>query len=125
MNETIRTYIKARVRWRLAIGIGGWVVVATSVGTRLDNPLVSILGFLTFGGAILALQWIKCPKCAVRLGQIAMTMAVPGLRPQPNSAPIAASAWMSHGRRRRPSARLAERFTTDPQRGALPAPSSR
>jgi hypothetical protein len=87
MNETIRTYIKARVRWRLAIGVGGWVVVATSVGTRLDNPLVSILGFLTFGGAILALQWIKCPKCAVRLGQIAMTMAVPGLKPQPNFCP--------------------------------------
>jgi hypothetical protein len=87
MNETIRAYIKRRVRWCLAIGIGGWVVIATSIGARVDNPMVSILGFLTFGGAILAMQWIKCPRCSVRLGQIAVTLAVPGLKPQPNFCP--------------------------------------
>ena len=77
MNETIRTYIKARVRWRLAIGIGGWVVVATSVGTRLDNPLVSILGFLTFGGAILALQWIIFSSGGGRWARLIEQRAVP------------------------------------------------
>jgi hypothetical protein len=87
MNETIRDYLKWRVRWRVAIGVGGWVVVAASIGTRVDNSIVSILGFLTFGGAILALQWIKCPRCSVRLGQIAMTLGVPGLKPQPNFCP--------------------------------------
>jgi hypothetical protein len=87
MNQTIRAYIKRRVRWCMAIGIGGWVVIATSIGTRIDNPIVSILGFLMFGGAILALQWIKCPRCSVRLGQIAMTLGVPGLKPQPNFCP--------------------------------------
>jgi hypothetical protein len=87
MNETIRAYIKRRVRWCMAIGIGGWAVIATSIGTRIDNPIVSILGFLMFGGAILALQWIKCPRCSVRLGQIAMTLGVPGLKPQPNFCP--------------------------------------
>jgi hypothetical protein len=45
MNETIRAYLKRRVRWCLPIGIGGWVVIATSIGTRIDNPIVSILGF--------------------------------------------------------------------------------
>ena len=97
MNETIRAYIKRRVRWCLAIGIGGLVVIATSIGARVDNPMVSILGFLTFGGAILAMQWIKCPRCSVRLGQIAVTLAVPGLKPQPNFAPIAVSPSTSHG----------------------------
>lgn len=72
MNGTIRDYIKWCVRWRMAIGIGGWVVVAASVGTRVDSPIVSILGFLAFAGAILAVQWIKCPRCATRLGQVAM-----------------------------------------------------
>ena len=63
------------------------MVIATSIGARVDNPMVSILGFLTFGGAILAMQWIKCPRCSVRLGQIAVTLAVPGLKPQPNFCP--------------------------------------
>lgn len=87
MNETIRDYLKWRVRWRVAIAIGGWVVVAASVGTHVDNSIASIAGVLTFGGAILSLQWIKCPKCSVRLGQIAMTLGVPALKPQPNFCP--------------------------------------
>jgi hypothetical protein len=66
MNETIRAYLKRRVRWCLPIGIGGWVVIATSIGTRIDNPIVSILGFFMLGGAILALRWIKCPQVSVR-----------------------------------------------------------
>lgn len=87
MNETIRSYIKRRVRWCMAIGIGGWVVIATSIGTHVNNPIVSVLGFVTFGGAILALQWIKRPRCSARLGQIARTLGMPGLKPQPNFCP--------------------------------------
>jgi hypothetical protein len=88
MNETIRAYLKRRVRWCLAIGIGGWlIIIATSVGGRDAKPIVAMLGFLTFGGAIIAMQWIKCPRCLVRLGQLAMILGVPGLRPQPNFCP--------------------------------------
>jgi hypothetical protein len=87
MNETIRAYIKRRMWWSMAIGIGGWLIIASSIAARVDNPFVSILGFLTFGGAIIAVQWIKCPRCAVRLGQIAMSLGIPGLKPQPNFCP--------------------------------------
>src|SRR4030088_2919847 len=87
MNETIRAYIKRRVRWCMAIGIGGWAVIATSIGTRIDNPIVRILGFLMFGGAILALQWIKCPRYSVRLGKIEITIGVRRLKPHPTFCP--------------------------------------
>jgi hypothetical protein len=88
MNETIRAYLKRRVRWCLAIAIAGWlIIIATSVGGRGANPGFPMLGFLTFGGAIVALQWIKCPRCVVRLGQLAMILGVPGLKPQPNFCP--------------------------------------
>jgi hypothetical protein len=87
MNATIRSYIKYRVRWCLAVGIGGWVIIASAIGSRADNPLINILGFLIFGGAMLALQWIKCPRCSARLGQIGMALAAPVFRPQPNFCP--------------------------------------
>jgi hypothetical protein len=87
MNETIRDYLKRRVRWCWGIGIGGWVIIATSIGTRPDQPIISIVGFLMFGGAILAMQWIKCPRCSARLGQIAIMLAIPWLKPQPNFCP--------------------------------------
>jgi hypothetical protein len=88
MNQTIRDYLKRRVRWCFAIGITGWLIFATSIGTRTDNPILNILAVLMFGGAMLTLQWIiKCPRCSVRLGQIAVTLAIPGLKPQPNFCP--------------------------------------
>jgi hypothetical protein len=88
MNETIRDYLKRRVRWCMAVGIGGWVIFASSIVTHVDNPMINILGFVMFGGSILALQWmLKCPRCSVRLGQIAMTLGIPGLKPQPNFCP--------------------------------------
>jgi hypothetical protein len=88
MNESIRSVLKRRVRWCMAIGIGGWLLIATSVSARIDNPAIQVAGFLIFGGAILTLQWvIKCPRCSVRLGQLAMTLGVPGLKPQPNFCP--------------------------------------
>jgi hypothetical protein len=64
-----------------------FIIIATSVGGRGANPGFPMLGFLTFGGAIVALQRIKCPRCVVRLGQLAMILGVPGLKPQPNFCP--------------------------------------
>lgn len=71
----------------MAIGIGGWIIIAASIGARPENPIFNILGFLVFGGAILALQWIKCPRCSTRLGQMVMPLAVRAFKPQPNFCP--------------------------------------
>jgi hypothetical protein len=89
VNETIRDYIKRRVRWSMAIGFAGWLVFGSGIvtGNQAISPFVDAVGALMFGGAILAMQWIKCPKCSTRLGQIGMTLAVPGLKPQPNFCP--------------------------------------
>jgi hypothetical protein len=89
MDGTIRDYIKDRVRWCLAIGIAGWLAAASDFFWRnqMLTPIVSAAGIIMFGGAILAVQWIKCPKCSTKLGQIAMSLAVPGLRPKPNFCP--------------------------------------
>jgi hypothetical protein len=72
MNETIRDYIKRRVRWALVIGAGAWVALALTGLTGITNPAVAGLGFAVFFAAILAIQFIKCPRCATRLGQVAM-----------------------------------------------------
>ena len=49
------------------------------------TPVVPLVGFALFGGAILVLQWIvKCPKCKARLAQtIAMQVAFSGWRSGP------------------------------------------
>ena len=89
MDETIRNYIKRRVRWAIAIGIGGWLLFAVSgfAFPNDENPLVILPGFLVFGGAIFAIQRTKCPRCSVSLGQIGMALAVPVFKPQPNFCP--------------------------------------
>lgn len=88
MNETIRAYLKRRVRWSMGVGLGAWLTLALSASAGMQNPLVLLAAFLVFGGAILSMLWIKCPRCSVRLGQsIAGTMAIPGLKPQPNFCP--------------------------------------
>jgi len=88
MNQSIRDYLKRRVRWAMAILIGGWVLFASSIVTHMDNPVLNIVGALMFGGGILFMNWgNKCPRCAARLGQLAVTMAIPGLKPQPNFCP--------------------------------------
>lgn len=90
-NNSIRAYIKRRVRWCLALAIVGWIAVAVTVPTVRDRriePFVTMLAFLIFGGAALALQRIKCPKCATRLGQVAMLIGAHwGSRKQLNFCP--------------------------------------
>ena len=72
MNETIRDYVKRRVRWALAIGIGAWLLIAATRVTRAENLWLTLCAFAVFFGAIVSIQWIKCPRCATRLGQVAM-----------------------------------------------------
>ena len=90
MNETIRDFLKRRVRWCMAIAVGGWllfpIVGLTSPGEI--QPAIAGLGVLMFGAGALAMHWIvRCPRCSVRLGHIAMTLGIPGLKPKPNFCP--------------------------------------
>jgi len=83
MDATIRQYIKRRVWWCAACGLGGWLMfplggaIAKDLPKGLAQIALPIVGFVMFGGAILALQWIvKCPKCLARLGRtVAMPLA--------------------------------------------------
>lgn len=89
MNETIRSYLKRRTRWSYGVAFGSWLLfpLATLSGESA-RAWVGVAGLVGFGAGILAVNRIKCPRCAVRLGQsIAGTLAVPGLKPQPNFCP--------------------------------------
>lgn len=72
MSESIRDYLKRRTRLTMAIGVGGWLLLGIAMGSthaKEPPPSLLIVGFLMFGGAILFLQWIRCPRCSARLGQ--------------------------------------------------------
>jgi hypothetical protein len=74
---TIRDYIKRRVRWAMAIGLCSWLVLAVLGplgfhGSQL--PAFAIIGVIVFIGAILSVQFIRCPRCSAPLGQ---TIAIP------------------------------------------------
>lgn len=84
MNESIRDYITRRVRWCMAIGIGGWVMFPLSAGLfgqttdgNLARQGLIALGVTALFGAIIGLNFlIRCPKCSAKLGQtIAMPLA--------------------------------------------------
>jgi hypothetical protein len=96
MNQTIRSYIAARVRWCLAFAVVGWLLIplAATLGKSLPDNVPQgafvLLGFLVFGAAILAMQWlVTCPKCKAKLGKtIAMPLAVSwGSGPKVNFCP--------------------------------------
>jgi hypothetical protein len=93
MNQTIRGYIKARVRWLFAVGILGWLAFPLSQFVRRSEPVgaaLPVFGMLVFMGAILALNWaIKCPRCRANLGRtIAMPLGLSwGSGPQINFCP--------------------------------------
>jgi DNA-directed RNA polymerase subunit RPC12/RpoP len=91
VNETIRDRIKRRVRWCIAIALSGWLIfplAAASSGGK-PRPELILLGFVFFGGAILALQWaVKCPRCSARMGQeIGMRVGLSVFRKPPNFCP--------------------------------------
>lgn len=82
---TIREYIKRRVRLAMGIGIGSWVLLAIvgplgAGGYPLVQsllPLFAIIGATGFGGAIISIMFIRCPKCRASLGQtVAMPTAI-------------------------------------------------
>jgi hypothetical protein len=83
MHDTIRQYIRRRVWWCAGIAVIGWLmfpmgaVLARNLPDNAPRAAIPIVGFVLFGGAILALQRVvKCPKCKSRLGQtIAMPLA--------------------------------------------------
>jgi hypothetical protein len=85
MNQTIRDYIKRRVRWLFAVGVAGWLSFPLSqfaIHEESGNKVAAalpLLGMFVFMGAILALNWaLKCPRCRANLGR---TIALPvGLR---------------------------------------------
>lgn len=93
MNETIRDRIKRRVRWCMGVALGGWLVfplaTASTAAAGKPRPELMVLGFLLFGGAILALQWlVKCPRCSQRMGQeIGMRIGLSVFRKPPNFCP--------------------------------------
>ena len=97
MNDTIRDYIRRRVWWCAAFAVGGWLMfpLGAAIAQRLPDgaarAAMPIVGFVMFGGAILALQRIvKSPKCKARLGQtIAMPVAFGwGSGPRVNFCPF-------------------------------------
>jgi hypothetical protein len=98
MNQTIRDYIKSRVRWFFAFGALGWLTfplsqfVPRDAGSNVGAGL-PVLGALIFVGAIIALNWaIKCPRCRANLSRtIAMTVGLSwGSGPKVNFCPYCA-----------------------------------
>jgi hypothetical protein len=79
MAETIREHLIRRIRRLGAVGICGWllfVVVPFVAADHKDPPVPLIItGFVLFGGAILLIQRVKCPKCSTILGQLAVPLA--------------------------------------------------
>jgi hypothetical protein len=94
MDETIRHYLKRRIRWAFAIGICGWLMFSFSAavfGPQKDAAasmtlIMQIAGVAMFGGAILVMARTKCPKCSVTLGQVGSSIAIPFVK-QPNFCP--------------------------------------
>lgn len=94
MNESIRDYLKRRVRLTMMIGMAGWLLIfVTMLSTHgAAPPPLLIAGFFMFGGAILFLQWIRCPRCSTKLGQcitrgLGLNLNLFGRKASPNFCP--------------------------------------
>jgi FtsH-binding integral membrane protein len=90
MHETIRTRIKRRVRWFLAIGLLAWLSIPLwlSVTRAREQPYVPFAAMAVFASAALGMQFfVRCPKCKVRLGQIGVQVGIGFLKPTVNFCP--------------------------------------
>jgi hypothetical protein len=78
---TIRDYIKRRVRWGFTIAFLSlfFLVLTSHMGFAGPGPnYLTFFGAFVLFGAILSLQYIRCPKCRARIGQ---NIAVPATFP--------------------------------------------
>lgn len=83
---TIREYIKRRARWTAALSLGGFMLFA--FGGPLGIPFLAIIGAIAFGGAIILIANIRCPRCRASLGQtIAMPVGINLIGEQINYCP--------------------------------------
>jgi hypothetical protein len=89
MSETMRDRLKRRIRWCMAIGVGGWLAPAFAMGviggmftpSKVYNhaaAAVYLSGFVVLGGATFAARRTLCPACAEPIGKmIGMSVAFP------------------------------------------------
>jgi hypothetical protein len=99
MGETMRDRLKRRIRWCIAIGVGGWVTSAFSVGvigalvahTQVYNRAAGaayLSGFVVLGVAVFAARRTLCPACSEPIGKmIGMSVAFPFFRKPANFCP--------------------------------------
>ena len=90
MSETIRDYIKRRVRWLMAIGLAAWLSIPLWMAATHDpaQPYVPFVAITVFGSAVLGMQFfVRCPRCKARLGQIGMQIGISFLKPTVNFCP--------------------------------------
>jgi hypothetical protein len=78
-SQTIRSYIKRRVRIAFAVAFVAWLSFPLSGAANHGRaqPVVFIVSGAIFVGVILYLTWfVRCPRCSANLGQtVAMPLA--------------------------------------------------
>jgi hypothetical protein len=90
MHETIRDFVKRRVRWFMAIGFLAWVSIPAWMSITRDRgqPYVPFAAMAVFALAALGMQFfVRCPRCKVRLGQIGVQVGISFLKPTVNFCP--------------------------------------
>jgi hypothetical protein len=91
--ETIREYIKRRMRRAFLFAVIGWASMPLTAliagGKQLpwQMAIIPIVGMALFFSGIFVSLRLRCPRCQSRLGQIAWPIAVPVLKPIPNYCP--------------------------------------
>jgi hypothetical protein len=103
MHETIRDYLKRRIRWTMGMAFGAWLLFPLLRAAGVDNPMVFLVAIVPLGVALISMLWVKCPRCSTRLGQsIATAVAVPMFSPQPNFCPYCGVS-LDEPRRKQPA----------------------